>query len=58
LDVPEFFYVTYPLPINMADKFPAPAKMPPAKASSQVPLSDDEDFEPVWYGAAAFPEDV
>ncbi len=60
MERPKFFYVTYPLPIEMADEFPMPQNVGAQKkdeSNSSIPLSGEKDFEPVWYGNARFPED-
>lgn len=60
MERPKFFYVTYPLPIDMADAFPVPDTAKPEKeqpAAKSVPMGDEKDFEPQWYGNARFPED-
>ena len=56
-DRPKFFYVTYPMPIEMADKFPVPKAIGESGEKAAVPMGGEKDFEPVWYGNARFPED-
>lgn len=53
LDEPKVFYVTYPLPIEAAAAFP----FPKAERAKEIPLNDEKDFEPIWYGKSCFPEE-
>ena len=56
-DRPKFFYVTYPMPIEMAEAFPIPAQIGASEKKAAVPMGGEKDFEPGWYGNARFPED-
>lgn len=56
-DRPKFFYITYPMPIEAASEFPSPPVRHDKAENDTVPMSREDDFEPLWYGNARFPED-
>lgn len=57
-DKPKFFYITYPMPIEMAEEFPMPVRHDEKSgAEASVPMGKEDDFVPLWYGNARFPED-
>ncbi|MBR5535226.1 MAG: hypothetical protein IKU60_01125 [Clostridia bacterium] len=51
---PEYIYIMYPIPIDEAKNLPFFNKPPQLPSYLQ---DDNEDFMPLWFGNAKFPED-
>lgn len=52
---PEYIYIMYPIPIDEAKKLPfLPIGQPPVPP---IATDDNENFMPLWFGNARFPED-
>lgn len=51
----EFVYIMYPVPIEVAQKMSLPFLHGNEKVS--IPTDEEQDFVPLWYGNARFPED-
>jgi hypothetical protein len=45
------------MPIEAASEFPSPPVRHDKAENDTVPMSREDDFEPLWYGNARFPED-
>lgn len=53
-DKPEYIYIMYPVKIEDATKLPF---LPLALRQPDFIPPDEENFVPLWYGNARFPED-
>ncbi len=53
-DKPQYIYIMYPLPIEEAENLPLPFKREASPPKIEYP---SEDFVPLWFGNAKFPED-
>lgn len=52
---PEYIYIMYPIPIDEAKNLPfLPIGQPPMPP---IAADDNENFMPLWFGNARFPED-
>ncbi len=52
MNEPKYVYIMYPVELDKIKDIPLPIK-----ENSIITVNDEEDFVPLWYGNAAFPED-
>ena len=50
----DFVYIMYPVKVEMLE---GPSLPFIETEKKQIPMIDEEDFVPLWYGNARFPED-
>ncbi len=49
----DYVYIMCPVPVSMLKDLPIPFLQP----AQPIPTQEDDDFVPLWYGNAKFPED-